>query len=106
MKNIISLSEFRDLCKSSSFNHFIFSTDNQFSKFINHPMRMNFVFNKLTITFNPDTIFLQDQLGTIQFNRVKHIEVHNEECILGRIFTIVCGESIDTSRNDYVVICR
>lgn len=91
----LSLLEFKNRCIDLSFGTFIFATDNQIGGGNSDIIRSEFLFKNMIITFNPNTIFLRDKTNFLQLNKIKTINLHEEYCPLGQIFTVVCGNPND-----------
>ena len=102
----ISVREFKNYCDEASPRHFIFADDNQDWHSVNNTLRIKLEFDKLKISFNPNTICLSSSNGTVSFERVKHIK-ELEQSLLGRAFGVVCG-NISNNNEDrtYVVVVR
>lgn len=106
MKNL-SLSEFRDYCGALSYGKIIFSADNQPWNSVDSLISAELEFNNMLITFNPNVIYLKDRRNSMRFKKVKAIKLHEEDCILGKVFTVVCGDT-HTKLNDkeYTLIAQ
>ena len=103
----LSLSEFRDYCGALSYGKIIFSTDNQSWNSIDSTVSTKLEFNNMLITFNPNVIYLKDNKNSMRFKKVKSIKIHEEDSILGKVFTVVCGD-LHTKLNDkeYTLIAQ
>ena len=104
----LSLSEFRDYCGALSYGKIIFSTDNNQSwNSVDSTISTELEFNNMLITFNPNVIYLKDRNNSMRFKKVKAIKLHEEDCILGKVFTVVCGD-LHTKSNDkeYTLIAQ
>ena len=103
----LSLSEFRDYCGSLSYGKIIFSTDNQSWNSVDSTISTELEFNNMLITFNPNMIYLKDRKISIRFKKVKAVKLHEENSILGKVFTVVCGD-LHTKLNDkeYTLIAQ
>ena len=53
-------------------------------------MRMEFEFNSISVSYNPNIIRLSLGSNYMSFERVKYIRIE-ESSILGTVYTIVCG---------------
>lgn len=102
----LSLSEFRDYCAMLSFGTIIFSTDNQSWNCVDSTVAAGLVFNKMTMTFNPNIIHLSTKRNSIQFKKVKAIKLHENKCLLGEVFTIICGDLTKANDIEYTLIAQ
>lgn len=94
----LSLSEFRDYCGTHQFDRIIYSSSNQTQRNIDDITSLNFVFNRMIMTFNPNIIYLKNGENSLRLNKVKAIRLSEEESLLGKVFTVICGDSF--SEND------
>lgn len=103
----ISLSEFSRRCSAQSYTRFILSTDNQAWWYkIDNTMRMEFEFNSIRVSYNPNIIRLILGSNYMSLERVKYIRIEDSS-ILGVVYTIVCGnDSSVKSDNFYTIIAR
>lgn len=103
----ISLSEFRDYFVKHSFNKIMFATDNQDWNNVDSTVAMELEFDDMLIAFNPNIIYLRDSTNSMCIKRVKLIKLPDDDCMLGRVFTVVCG-NLHTKSNDkeYTLIAR
>lgn len=101
MKNLSNLSirDFKEMCNGLSLQRFIFCSDNQSWSEVENTVKVKMTFSIMLIAFNPNTICFKNNDNFLCFDKVKNIELRNEESMLGTVFTIVCGD-IDTSCND------
>ena len=53
--------------------------------------QMKLVFDKIKISFNPNTIYLSSASGIVSFERVKSVR-DRETTILGGVFDVVCPD--------------
>lgn len=103
----LSLSEFRDYCNTHLFNTIIFATSNQSWHYVDYPVAAGLEFSRMTISFNPNIIYLKDKKNSIQFNKIKEVKLDDAKCVLGTIFTLVCGDSKSKSNDiEYTLIGR
>ena len=102
---IISISEFSQLCCSQSYTKFILSTDNQTWDKIDNTMRMGFEFSAISVSYNPSIIRLSLGGNYLSFERVKYIKI-GEPSILGAVYTLVCGNASVESDDLYTIIAR
>ena len=93
MKNL-SLHEFKDYCNVSSFKNIIYSTDNQNWDKVNSTLSFGLTFHKIIISFN-----LRDGENFLRLNRVKTVKLCEDMCVLGDVFTVICGDK-DSKNND------
>ena len=101
----ISLSEFSRCCSAQPYTRFILSTDNQAWDKIDNTMRMEFEFNSISVSYNPNIISLSLGSNYMSFERVKYIKIE-ESSILGTVYTIVCGNPSVKSDDFYTIIAR
>lgn len=95
----LSLPEFRDYYGAHSFDKIIYSSANQSWNSIDSTSSTELVFKRMIMTFNPNIIHLRNGENSLRFNRVKAIKLHEDECLLGKVFTVVCGD-LKTNSND------
>ncbi len=89
----LSLSEFKGYYGAHSFDKIIFTSANQSWNSIDSTSSVELVFKKMIVTFNPNIIYLKGGENTLRLNRVKAIRLHDDDCLLGKVFTVVCGDS-------------
>lgn len=95
----LSLPEFRDYCGAQSFDKIIFASANQSWNNIDSTFSTELVFKRMMITFNPNIIHLRSGENILRFNKVKAIKLYEDDCLLGKVFTIVCGD-LKSNSND------
>ena len=101
----LSLPEFRDYCGAQHFNRIIYSSVNQTQRSIDATTSANFVFNRMIMTFNPNIIHLKSGENSLSLNKVKAIRLSDEESLLGKVFTVICGDSISKNNDkEYTLI--
>lgn len=101
----LSLPEFRDYCGAHHFNRIIYSSVNQTQRSIDATTSANFVFNRMIMTFNPNIIHLKSGENSLSLNKVKSIRLSDEESLLGKVFTVICGDSISKNNDkEYTLI--
>ena len=101
----LSLPEFRDYCGAHHFNRIIYSSVNQTQHSIDATTSANFVFNRMIMTFNPNIIHLKSGENSLSLNKVKAIRLSDEESLLGKVFTVICGDSISKNNDkEYTLI--
>lgn len=106
MKKLSPL-EFKDYISNMPVNTFIFSSSNQNWQSIEDTMSLELTFKKMIMTFSPNTMFFVGNPSTLRLDRVKSIKVRETSCVLGTVFTVICG-STDTKTYDkeYTLIAR
>lgn len=103
----LSLSDFKDICDSASLKRFIFATENQSWRGIDDTMSIELAFNKMIVTFTPNTIFFSDGTNSLRLNSVSYVKQRETPCVLGKVFAIVCGgNGVDTPVKEYVIVAR
>jgi len=104
----ISLLDFRELCESRSFDTFIFYTDNQPWGSVDDTICLEVIFESIIIGFNPNIIYLTGKGGSVKFNKVRTIRIHECGCLLGEVFTVVCDGCKDNNNiiKEYTLIAR
>ena len=101
----LSLPEFKDYCCAHTFDKIIYSSVNQVWYSIDTTISANFVFNNMIMTFNPNIIHLKSEENSLSLKKVKVIRLHDEESLLGKVFTVVCGDSFCSNNNkEYTLI--
>ncbi len=106
MKNL-SLPEFRDYCSEHTFNKIIYLSANQVWYSIDDTVSANLEFNNMIMTFNPNIIHLKSGENFLNLRKVKTVKLHDEKSLLGKVFTIVCGDSLCSDNNkEYTLIAR
>ena len=101
----LSLPEFRDYCGAHPFDRIIYSSANQTQRSIDATTSANFVFNRMIMTFNPNIIHLKSGENSLRLNKVKAIRLSDEESLLGKVFTVICGDSISKNNDkEYTLI--
>ena len=90
MKNL-SVREFKEYCDKHKPHCFIYDTENQKWSKVEDTLQMKLVFDKIKISFNPNTIYLSSSSGTVSFERVKSVR-DCETTILGGVFDVVCHD--------------
>ena len=102
----ISINEFKEYCDKISPNDIIFSYENQNLCNIYETLKMSLVFHELKISFNPNIISMSDGIGSVSFERVKHIKVY-EPSLLGVVFGVVCGDQSNNKKDrTYKIVVR
>ena len=103
----LSLPEFRDYCDTLSFRTIILSTVNQSWHSVDSTYSASLEFNQIIISFNPNIIYLRDKRNSLQLNKVKTIKLSEDKCLLGKVFTVVCGD-LQSKFNDveYTLIAQ
>jgi len=104
----LSLAEFRSRLNSTPSNKlFVFSANNQKWHNTESTLGLELVFEKIVITFCPNTIFLSDKANnSMKFSRVRAV-VEDEPCPLGNVFTVVCGnKDSEGGEKEYTIIVR
>lgn len=101
----ISLPEFYKQYHNS-YKEIIFSSENQQDE-VGSTICADFAFTKMTISYNPNVVFLADGDNSLKFKKVKYVLVREEPCILGSVLTLVCGDS-ESQLNDigYTIVVR
>ena len=101
----LSLPEFKDYYCAHAFDKIIYSSVNQAWYSIDTTISANFVFNNMIMAFNPNIIYLKSGENSLSLNKVKVIRLHEEESLLGKVFTVVCGDSLCQNNNkEYTLI--
>lgn len=101
----LSLPEFRDYCGAHHFNRIIYSSANQTQRSVDATTSANFVFNRMIMTFNPNIIHLKSGENSLSLNKVKAIRLSDEESLLGKVFTVICGDSLNKNNDkEYTLI--
>lgn len=101
----LSLPEFRDYCEEYIFDKIIYSSVNQPSHSIDTTSSMSLVFDKMLMTLNPNIIHLKGGGSSLRLNKVKYIKIHEDELLIGNIFTVLCGNSLDNKADtEYILI--
>lgn len=103
----LSLREFKNTCDSLSFNKFTFFSENQSWDKVGHTIKVKMTFKIALIAFNPNIICFKDADNYLCLNRVKCIKMKEENSMIGRVFTIVCGD-FSNADNDisYTIIAQ
>ena len=105
MKKLLSLPEFRDYCDTISFNKIIYSSDNQSWNCVSSLISTELVFNRMLMTFNPNIIHLNNGENSLHLIRVKAVKIHEVHCMLGEVFTVVCGDSLgELNDKEYTLV--
>lgn len=100
----LSVLEFKSFCEEMSQHCFIFDSVNQDWSTIDETMKIKQNYDKVKISFNPNTIYLYSSFGKLIFERVKYIEI-GEPSLLGIVFNIVCGDFLTNKNNkSYTII--
>lgn len=103
----LSLPEFRDFCNNGSFRKIIYATCNQQRNNTGTLSAFSLEFSKMQFTFNPDIIYLTDSRNSMRLNNVKGVKIHDEKCLLGTIFTVICCVSGTLSgTEEYTLIAQ
>ena len=103
----LSLSEFREYFNALSLNKIIVSTENQSWNSVDSTISVCFEFKKMVITFNPNIIYLNNGENFMQLNKVKLVKLSEAPCLLGKIFTVVCGDSSGKLKDtEYTLIAQ
>lgn len=103
----LSLPEFRDYCNNIIFNTIIFSTSNQTWDRVDSTIAASLSFNSMIFTFNPNIIHLRNNQENIRFKKVKFVKLHDRKCLLGKVFTVVCGDTVaKTNDMEYTLILQ
>ncbi len=103
----LSLLDFRDYINNMSIDTFIFSTSNQQWQSVDDAMSVELVFKKMSIAFNPNTIFFTGAPSTLRLDRVKSITIRETPCALGIVFTVICGDAESRTKDrGYTIIAR
>ena len=101
----LSLQEFRDYCGAHHYDRIIYSSANQTQHSIDATTSANFVFNRMIMTFNPNIIHLKSGENYLRLNKVKAVSLSDEESLLGKVFTVVCGDSFNKNNDrEYTLI--
>lgn len=106
MKKKLSIIEFEEYQRKSSFNCYIFDTANQV-QVADSMLRMNVRFNEMKIGHNPNTVCLlgHNKMDKMIFDRVKCVNV--EEKAIGTIMEFCCGNLSDEAHNkSYIVVAQ
>lgn len=103
----LSLPEFKDYCCSHTFDKIIYSSVNQVWYSIDNAISADFVFDKMIMTFNPNIIYLKSEDNSLSLKKVKAVKLHEDESLLGKVFTVVCGDSFSQNNNkEYTLVAR
>lgn len=88
----LSLLDFKEYHVNQTHDTFILSTENQASNLGEDCIIANLLFHQMTILFNPNMIVLREGQSSVMFNDVKLVLQHDDECVLGDVFTVVAGD--------------
>lgn len=97
--NMVNISEFRDYIKQKNPTEIIYNDENNVDYIkgakrryndISEPLRLSLSFSKILAVFNPNTIYLKGNSGTMRFNSIQKISLDFDSCLLGDIVTLFC----------------
>lgn len=105
--NILSITEFKNLCDKLSPREIIVSSDNQNMDLVEYGINYSLTFSTINVLLNPSLIYLKNKNDSyIQFGRIKHIKQYKNS-LLGNVFDIVCTGFLDTNNeSSHTVIIR
>lgn len=102
----LSVWEFKEYCDNLSPRRYIFNSENQEWSRVEDTIRIKVEFGNMIISFNPNTIYLKSKNDFISLERVKYVKL-SEKSLLGEVFTIVCGNSLNSlSDKSYTIIAQ
>lgn len=103
----LSVREFKEVCDTLSAKQFIFSSENQPWNRVEHTIKAKLTFTIMLIALNPNSICFKNNDNTLYLERVKGVVMSDEKSVLGEVFTIICGDSVnDLNDVSYTIIVR
>lgn len=96
---ILSVSEFGQLCKELKPSCYVFATENQPWNNTHSTLKATARYKIVMISLNPNCISFKSDTACLCFERVKRVLINLENIGIGTIFTIVCGDK-KNSLND------
>ena len=88
----LSMINFKKICRDIAPAIFVFDTENQ-SGGIGSDMKIVSTYSDVIFMLNPNRICFRNECGTLCLNRVKAIKYHDEWQSVGKVFSIICGNS-------------
>lgn len=95
---ILSMTGFRKICEELAPASFIFDTENQPGG-ANRDAKTIMRYSDVVFMLNPNRICFKNEMGTLCFNRVKLIRYHDDPEVVGKLFSIVCGDSCNENQD-------
>ena len=101
-----SITEFNQFCSKLHPTTYTYSDENQ--KRTQESRHMSVRFDKMTVTLKPNSICFRGNGNMMSFSRVKQVYVHDEDPVIGTVFTVVCdGKSQGNPEGDmYTMIAE
>lgn len=87
---VLTITEFQKYCKKVAPVSFIYDTNNQING-VRENLKMVSKYSDIIFLLNPNRICLKNDCGTLCFDRVKLIRFYDEEQMVGKVFSIICG---------------
>lgn len=101
---VLSMTGFRKLCEQIAPVSFIYDTENQPGG-MTKDVKMTMRYSEVAFMLNPNRICFKNEGGVFCLNRVKLIRCHDSTEMVGRIFSIVCGNAKNTNADvSYTII--
>lgn len=100
----LSMTEFKKTCELLSPDKFIFASENQKWNNAGTTIKANLFFNNMIMAYNPNSICFKGDGGSLQLDRVKSINMSEEDSLLGTVFTVICGDCFSDSHNTFYTI--
>ena len=103
----LSVRQFKETCNSLSATEFIFSSENQPWNKVESTLKVKMTFTIMLIASNPNTICFKNGDDYLKLDRVKCVKMADEKCMIGAVFTVICGDSRNNSNDvEYTIIVR
>lgn len=95
---MLSMTGFRKVCEEIAPASFIFDTENQPGG-ANKDVKIVMRYSDVVFMMNPNRICFKNGTGTLCLNRVKSIRYHDAPEVVGKTFSIVCGDSYSENQD-------
>ena len=103
----LSVRQFKEACDSLLATEFIFASENQPWNKVEHTLSVKLTFKIMLIALNPNTICFKNGDDYLKLDRVKCVKMYDEKCMIGAVFTVICGDTRNNSNDvEYTVIVR
>ncbi len=93
MRKRVSVREFQGICSEKPPKQILYCSENQEWYRVSNPAKFSLSFCDIKTLENPNTIYLRAKENIVYFDRVRYIDVDDEQTVLGRVFVVTCGDS-------------
>lgn len=88
---VLSVSEFSSFCKEKQPSCYVYSTENQRTRY-STSQKLVLRFQNVFVSLKPDRICFTDGLNKMSFEGVKEVHMYDDRPSIGIVFKIICAE--------------